>query len=588
MFASPRGTTPEDVRGAGGIMLEASSHGISLLRTGRGTMSDARARGPAPSPGSSATAASISSSPADVGAVVWRLDERGMRFEMKQGAGRELRRLGWAFDAARCAKKAKNAQISGDRPAIHPNGPCVGLAMMRSCRTVTLLTALSILAFASGCSEKKDAAKAEPTAVAAAPAGETTVVDPDAKLPKNQKLALSKITGTTNADKSVTEAQKLLRQNMGKDDLWVMLGRAWVRKARESADPGFYLNADACAEVVLERSPDSRLATDLRGLVLLNGHKFDEARSLALQVTAKHPEDPMAWGTLSDAYLEMGRYDEATDAAQKMLDLKPNLPSYSRASYLQWLRGDVIGARETVRRALDSGRAGRTDPEPGAWVLVQAATLFWNEGDVDGADAGFDKALERVSDYAPANVGKGRVAMAKKDYKRAAELFERAWKVSPLVETAWLMGDAKEAAGDSKGAAEAYAAVQREGRRTDPRTLSLFLSTKMKNATDGEEALKLAREEYEVRKDIYTEDALAWALYRTGRIPEAKASIAKVRALGTPDARLIYHEGAIRLAAGETVKGKKLIADALKRNPAFDATAVTEAKALIDERTASR
>jgi len=456
--------------------------------------------------------------------------------------------------------------------------------MTRSCLTVTLLAALAI-SVSSGCSEPKGSAKADPAPAAAAP---VRAADSDASLPANQRLALARTNGTTLADKSVAEAQKSVRDNRAKDDGWIVLGRAWVRKARESADPGFYLNADACAEVVLERSPDQRLALDLRGLVLLNGHKFDDARALGVQITSRHPEDPMAWGTLSDAYLEMGRYDEATDAAQKMVDLKPNLPSYSRASYLQWLRGDVVSAREAVRRALDSGRAGKTDPEPGAWVLVQAATMFWHEGDYEGADAGFDKALERISDYAPANVGKGRVAMAKGDARRAAELFERAWKVSPLVETAWLLGDAREAAGDAKGAAEAYADVQREGRRTDPRTLSLFLSTKAKSAADVEEALKLAREEYEVRKDIVTEEALAWALYRTGHIAEAKASITKARRLGTPDARLMFHEGAIRIASGETAKGKKLVADALKKNPAFDVAGAREAKAMLDERMATR
>ncbi len=461
--------------------------------------------------------------------------------------------------------------------------------MTRSCLTVALLAALSVSAVA-GCSDRTTA-KAEPSAAAAgarANASSAPAVDPDASLPANQRLALAPLTGTTQADKSVTEAQKIVRENRGKDDLWVILGRAWVRKARESADPGFYLNADACAEIVLERSPDQNLALDLRGLVLLNGHKFDEARALAVQVTSRHPEDPMAWGTLSDAYLEMGRYDEATAAAQTMVDLKPNLPSYSRASHLQWLRGDVVSAKETVRRALDSGRAAKTDPEPGAWVFVQAATMFWHDGDFDGADAGFDKALERIGDYAPANVGKGRVAMAKGDHRRAAELFERAWKVSPLVETAWLLGDAKDAMGDKQGAEAAYALVVREGRRTDPRTLSLYLSTKDRNAAEVEEALRLARAEYEVRKDITSEDALAWAYYRAGRIAEAKASILKARRLGTPDARLIFHEGAIRIAAGDVKQGKRLVADALKTNPAFDATGVKEAKALLDDRMATR
>ena len=50
----------------------------------------------------------------------------------------------------------------------------------------------------------------------------------------------------------------------------------------------------------------------------------------------------------------------------------------------------------------------------------------------------------------------------------------------------------------------------------------------------------------------------------------------------------MFHEGAIRIAAGDVAKGKKLVADALKKNPAFDATGAREAKALLDERMASR
>src|SRR5262249_37333891 len=153
-------------------------------------------------------------------------------------------------------------------------------------------------------------------------------------------------------------------------------------------------------------------------------------------------------------------------------DLKPNLPSYSRAAHLRWLAGDTAIAKKIVRQAIDA--RDHRDPEPGAWVLAQAAYMFFNEGDYDGADKGFDMALEAGSDYQPALVGRGRVALAKGDAKRAVELFERAHKQSPLVETAWLLGDARKLAGDDKGAEEAYALVVKEGRRSDGRTLAAF------------------------------------------------------------------------------------------------------------------
>ena len=422
-------------------------------------------------------------------------------------------------------------------------------------------------------------------AKAEAPKVEATKADPDANLTPSQRLALAKLTGATGADRAVTDAQEAARQNPQKDDTWVLLGRAWVRKARESGDPGFYVNADAAAEVVLSRAPEHKLALDVRGLVLLNAHKFEEARELASRIVERHPENPMAWGTLSDALLELGRYDEATEAAQKMIDLKPNLPSYSRGSHLQWMRGEVTRAKQTVRAAIDAGRDTKRDPEPGAWVIVQAASIFWNEGDLEGALAGADKAKERIPSFAPANVLAGRVALAQGDAHRAVDLFEKAYAASPLVETAWLLGDAREAAGDRPGAEKAWALVEKEGKRSDPRTLSLFYSTKNVHA---DESLALAEEEFGVRKDVVTEDALAWALYRKGRVAEAKEHIVHARRLGTPDPRLVYHEGAIRIAAGETVQGKKLVAKALEMNKGFDRTAAREAESLLAEKVASR
>jgi tetratricopeptide (TPR) repeat protein len=241
------------------------------------------------------------------------------------------------------------------------------------------------------------------------------------------------------------------------------------------------------------------------------------------------------------------------------------------------MSGDTAAATAIARSAIDAGR-DRKDAEPRAWQLVQTAMIFWHQGDYEGADLGFKTALDAVSEYPPALVGRGRVSLAKKDYKRAAELFTRAYTQSPLAETAWLLGDAKELAGDADGASEAYAKAEKEGRRGDPRTYSLYLSTKGKSAP---EALRFAEEETKVRKDVYTEDVLAWALYRNGRINEAKAAIDHATRLGTPDARLVFHKGAIHLAAGDHAQGKKDVARALAMNPEFDPDGAAEARRLI-------
>ncbi|MEP7125649.1 MAG: hypothetical protein ABJE95_32265, partial [Byssovorax sp.] len=217
------------------------------------------------------------------------------------------------------------------------------------------------------------------------------------------------------------------------------------------------------------------------------------------------------------------------------------------------------------------------EPEPRCWALVQAAMIFWSEGDAGGADAGFEEALKACSDYPPALVGRGRVALGGGDFPRAVDYLGRAYAQSPLVETAWLLGDAREAAGDLPSAEAIRAELVKHGRQVDGRTLSLFFATK---GRDTDEAVTLAQAEKKVRDDLYTEDALAWALYRKGDITGARAASDKAMALGTKDARLLYHAGAIRIAGGEKAAGEKLLREALKLNPAFDRSGAAEAAKL--------
>jgi tetratricopeptide (TPR) repeat protein len=392
-----------------------------------------------------------------------------------------------------------------------------------------------------------------------------------------RSLALLEPGGQLAVDARIRGLQSRLQTSPTKVDAWVELGQAWVRQARSSGDSLHYLSADACAEMALRLAPSDRGALDLRALMLLNEHRFEEARKLAQSVVDRVPDDAPGWGNLSDALTDLGRYDDAAHAAQRMMDLKPNLASYARASYLLWLRGDVPGAKESARLAIDAG-GDVHDPEPLAWVLVQAATLFWHEGDQDGADAGFDRALKAKPGFPPALLGKARVALAQGHSSAAVVLLQQAFEARPLAETAGLLADARRLAGDAPGADAAEKEVFREGRSGDGRTLSLYLST---HDRDADEALALAERELSTRDDIYTEDTLAWALYRKGRLAEARAASDKSMAMATPDARLLYHAGAIRLAEGETASGLALVKRALALNAGFDPVGSGEARAFL-------
>ena len=387
-------------------------------------------------------------------------------------------------------------------------------------------------------------------------------------------LALAPPDGSSLTDWAIARLEERLRDDPRQARLWVSLGEAWVRKAREAGDPALYRSADDAAEAARALSAGSPEAEAVHGFALLDAHRFLEARELARRLLQAYPGNATALGILADALLELGSFEEAAEAAQRMVDLKPSLPSYVRAAHLQWLQGDVEGALGTANLAADAG----AEREPRAWVFVQVALMHWHRGELALADAALDRALELVPEYPQALSAKGRVALSRADFGSAAGWLERAWRRAPLPETAWLLGDAREGAGSRAGAEEAYERVVRGGRAFDRRTLALFYATK---GRDLEEALRLVEDERRVRDDLYTEDAYAWVLYRSGRLADAERAADRANRLGTPDARLLYHLGAIRLARGERRKGRALLREALRLNPAFDPTGAKEALHLL-------
>lgn len=409
------------------------------------------------------------------------------------------------------------------------------------------------------------------------PITDATAPPPAPELPANARAALTKPASTTPADLSVVAAQDVVRRDMEKLDAWIALGHAWIAKARASNDPAFDLNADACASVVLARNTDHADAAHLRALAHLERREFAEARQVAERMTARHPTDLRGWCDLFDAVVAIGRYEAAADASAKLLELVPGAESYGRAARLQWLNGDVVSAKQSLHSAIEAGG----DAHVRARVLVQSGMVAWHEGDYDRADTSFDGALAADRDDAAALAGKGRIAMARSEWSRAVELFGRAYERAPTVETAWLLGDARAAAGDAKGADDAYALAAKDA-KTDPVTYSLFLTTR-RDCTKEQvaEALRLASEEHVKLVDVYTEDALSWALFRAGMVEPAKTSLGRARRLHTPDARLLFHEGAIRIAAGDAKKGRDLVIRALAMNRAFDWRAANEARALL-------
>src|SRR5262249_9118180 len=83
-------------------------------------------------------------------------------------------------------------------------------------------------------------------------------------------------------------------------------------------------------------------------------------------------------------------------------------------------------------------------------------------------------------------------------------------------------------------------------------------------------ALELAQAELSSRKDVYTYDALAWALYKNKRYAEAGAASAKALVMKTAEPAFYYHAAMIAAALQENDRANGYLERALALNPKFD------------------
>jgi len=283
-----------------------------------------------------------------------------------------------------------------------------------------------------------------------------------------------------------------------------------------------------------------------------------------------NPRDYGVYDLMVDALVELGDYKRAVDAAQTMVDLRPDTASYSRISYLRSLHGDTKGAIDAMKMAV--GSANPQNPEGIAWSRVHLGDELMNFGKPDEAEREYDHALFTFPDYHLALAAKGRARYAAGDTENAVIFYKRAVERVPLPEYVAALGDLYAKLGRTDEAKQQYDQVEFIEKMgadsgTYSRQLALFWADHDMRLDD---ALAAAEREIAARKDIYTYDVLAWCLYKKGRFVEAKTAIDEALRLGTRDARLFYHAGMIGLSKGDNQKGADYLKQALAINPSFD------------------
>lgn len=372
------------------------------------------------------------------------------------------------------------------------------------------------------------------------------------------------------ADRAIHAAEVAISREPQRSRVYVDLAAAYMRKARESGDASYYGRAETAVQHALQLQPGSVAGLRTLAWVQTGKHEFREALAMAERLRAQLPNDPVVQGLVGDAAIELGEYQRAEEALQKMLDLRPGLAAYSRAAYLRELYGDLRGATDLMTLAVQAGSAG--DPEPLAWCLGQLGNVQFNQGHLAEAEAAYQKALTVFPQYYQAFSALARVRGAQQQYPEAIELYKRALDMVPTPDTAAALGDLLALTGKTDEAEKQYALVEYIEHVNEinqvayNRQLALFYADHDRKLG---EALTLAEAELDRRRDIYTYDILAWVYYKNRRYSDAWKAMEQALRLGTQDASLFFHAGLISRQLGKYEQAKEYLQRALTVNPHF-------------------
>ncbi|GAC1695808.1 MAG: hypothetical protein NVS9B6_02020 [Candidatus Limnocylindrales bacterium] len=373
----------------------------------------------------------------------------------------------------------------------------------------------------------------------------------------------------TDGQRAVDAAQQSLMASPNDPKLLSSLGLAYLLRVRETGDASYYSRADQLVRQALAANPEEITTLLAAGSLSLGRHEFPAALDYGRHAVAVAPYTAAGQAIVTDALVELGRYDEAVVAAQRLVDQRPDLTSYSRVAYVRELHGDLVGATTAMRAAVE---AGNPSSEGTAWTEVQLGHLLFLTGDLDGAEHLYESSRNRIDNYVYGVAGVARVRAARGDLRGAAELYEKAVARLPLPAFAAELGDVYAKLGDQTRADQQYALVAASwkllsagGVRTDI-DQALFDADHDRNIST---ALAAARVEYEIRKTVPVVGTLAWAEYRSGDLAAARRHTVEALRLGTQDPLLFYRSGVIAEAAGDVQQAKALYGHASALNPRF-------------------
>jgi len=371
----------------------------------------------------------------------------------------------------------------------------------------------------------------------------------------------------------------------------IALAEIYLQEARSSGNFSYYDGAALnCVNTILKKDANDFEALTFKAMIFLSQHHFAEGLKLATEIQKRYSYNAFVYGILLDANVELGNYQAALDDADKMVSIRPDLRSYSRISYLREIYGDIPGAIEAMKLAVDAGSPGSESTE---WARVQLGKLYEQLGQMRYAEMHYTISLDNRPGYPYALAGLARISAYKKDYKKAIELYQRADSASndysfreALVEMYRLTGNkdqslriANAIVDEMETAANAMANGDSSGHYADKEMAYAYLSV-----SNFDKAIGHALLEYNRRpNNIDASETVAWVYYKESDYSKAEQYIKVALRTGCQNPTLLLHAALIYAKTGNRPVAMDCFERALKNNPNISPLLEEEAQQALNQ-----
>ena len=301
-------------------------------------------------------------------------------------------------------------------------------------------------------------------------------------------------------------------------------------------------------------------------------HRLEAAKT-DLEKLSFMDEDPKVQVLKADIAVQEGNYRAAATSFQNIIVKNRNWDTLSRLAYLRAKFGDFDSADRLYQEAEEEQSA--KEMRSYAWVELQRGYLAMSRGQFEATWDHYQRADQAYSGYWLTKEYMAEWLGTQRNFDAAIDIYKQIIACTQRPELYHALGDLYLFMGKPELAQpwhdKALAVYLDSAMRGEVQYYHHLASFYADARLDGAQAVKWARKDIQLRHNVTTRDALAWALFRGGQYPAAVDEIKKALSYNWQDAHLFFHAAMIHLAAGLTEEGKDYLQKAVNINPYYNA-----------------